>query len=81
MVYLDTTERSQENGARPDGVEFGSFDWTEILPVLAEKVVVITADINGADTRSFLKRTGAKYLTKPFDINAVKRVVRSLLKE
>jgi CheY-like chemotaxis protein len=48
---------------------------------LAKKVVLITADINGADTRSFLKTTGAKHLTKPFDTDSVKRVVHSILQE
>jgi DNA-binding response OmpR family regulator len=48
---------------------------------LARKVVLITADTNGADTQSFLERTGAKHLAKPFDTNAVKRVVNSVVQE
>ena len=48
---------------------------------LAKKVVLITGDTNGADTQSFLKTTGAKHLTKPFDTNAVKHVVHSILQE
>ena len=46
---------------------------------LVGKVVLITGDIDGSDTRTFLARTGAKYLTKPFDTSALKQVIHSVM--
>jgi PAS domain S-box-containing protein len=42
---------------------------------LLDKVVFMTGDIIRTETRSFLKRTGLPYITKPFDANQLKEMV------
>jgi len=46
---------------------------------LASRVVFITGDAMAPDTMSFLSRTKAPHITKPFDIKKLKRTVRRIL--
>jgi len=48
-------------------------------PSLQKRVVFITGDVISADTREFLKRTKAPYVTKPFDIAGLKEEVRRVI--
>jgi len=43
---------------------------------LQKRVIFITGDVISADTRRFLERTKAPYVTKPFDIAGLKEGVR-----
>ncbi len=46
---------------------------------LAQRIIFVTGDIMGADTGDFFFRTGAAYVTKPFNINEIiKEVERKL---
>jgi PAS domain S-box-containing protein len=51
----------------------------EIAPVLARRVMFITGDIMEGTTRGFLEKTGAPYITKPIDIEALKKIINSIL--
>jgi len=51
----------------------------KIAESLARRVVFITGDVIGNDTRSFLSQTKAPYITKPFDIEQLKRDISRLL--
>jgi len=51
----------------------------KIAQSLARRVVFITGDVMGTDTRAFLSRAGAPYITKPFDTEELKREIRRLL--
>jgi two-component system NtrC family sensor kinase len=44
-------------------------------PALAERMVFITGDTMSHGTRGFLQNTGLPYLTKPFTINDLRRVL------
>ena len=46
---------------------------------LAQRIIFITGDVMGTDTESFLARTKAHYITKPFDVNNLRAEVRRLL--
>ncbi len=46
---------------------------------LASRVIFITGDVIGTDTRGFLSRTRAHYITKPLDIEQLKREISSQL--
>jgi len=48
-------------------------------PALAKKVVFITGDIMGGDTRSFLSRTKAHYIVKPFSAGQLRKEVNGIL--
>jgi PAS domain S-box-containing protein len=48
-------------------------------PSLAKKVVFITGDIMGGDTRSFLSRTKAHYIVKPFSAGQLRKEVNGIL--
>ncbi|HEU4400949.1 MAG TPA: ATP-binding protein [Candidatus Polarisedimenticolia bacterium] len=48
---------------------------------LSRRLVFTTGDLASPDTLSFLERTGNAYLQKPFDLNAVRRVVQTILAE
>jgi signal transduction histidine kinase/ActR/RegA family two-component response regulator len=52
---------------------------TEIDPALARRLVFATGDLASPETILFLERTGNPYLQKPFDLNAVRRIVTSVL--
>ena len=46
---------------------------------LSSRVLFITGDAMASDTRDFLSREKAPYITKPFDIEKLKRTVRRML--
>ena len=46
-----------------------------IAQSLARRVVFITGDVMGTDTRNFLSRTRAPYITKPFDTEQLKEEI------
>jgi len=45
----------------------------DATPSWAKRIVFITGDVMGTDTRSFLSRTKVPYITKPFDTEQLKR--------
>jgi DNA-binding response OmpR family regulator len=47
--------------------------------VLRERVVFLTGDVLDPEKRAFIERAGAPFLTKPFDIQEVRRVVHQVL--
>ena len=51
----------------------------KIAQSLARRVVFITGDVLGADTRDFLSKTKAPYITKPFDIEQLKKDINRIL--
>jgi PAS domain S-box-containing protein len=48
-------------------------------PSMAKKVVFITGDIMGGDTRNFLSRTKAHYIVKPFSASRLRKEVNGIL--
>jgi len=46
---------------------------------LARRVVFITGDVIGEDTKNFLARTKAPYIIKPFDTEQLKKDINSIL--
>ena len=46
---------------------------------LTQKIIFITGDVLGTDTMDFFSRTGASYITKPFDIEQLKKEIKSKL--
>jgi len=51
----------------------------DIAPALARRVMFITGDIMEGTTRGFLEKTGAPYITKPLDIEVLKKTINSIL--
>ncbi len=51
------------------------------VPSLAGRVVFITGDVMGSDTMDFLTRTKSSYITKPVDIEQLKRDIGRILSE
>jgi len=49
------------------------------VPSLAGRVVFITGDVIGSDTMDFLTMTKANFITKPFDIEQLKRDIGRIL--
>lgn len=47
----------------------------------AGRVVFITGDVIGSDTMDFLTRTKANFITKPFDIEQLKKDIGRILSE
>ncbi len=60
------------------GIEFYQHLQQTASP-LAGKVVFITGDVLSADTLSFLQKSKAPFLTKPFDNEQLKRKVNRIL--
>jgi signal transduction histidine kinase/ActR/RegA family two-component response regulator len=61
-----------------DGVEL----FQEIqrrFPKLSKHIIFLTGDVLDAEKRRFLESSGAPFLTKPFDLGEVRRVVRRAL--
>ncbi|MGH9749306.1 MAG: ATP-binding protein [Candidatus Polarisedimenticolia bacterium] len=48
-------------------------------PSLVRRLVFTTGDLASPETLVFLERTGNPYLQKPFDLNAVRRIVQAVL--
>jgi two-component system NtrC family sensor kinase len=53
----------------------------EIAPALARRVMFITGDIMEGTTRAFLDKTGAPYITKPLDIEVLKKTINRTLNQ
>jgi len=51
----------------------------EIASSLSKRVVFITGDVMGEDTQDFIRKTGAQYITKPFDAERLRGVVNNML--
>jgi len=50
-----------------------------IAPSLTGRLVFITGDVIGEDTGGFIQKTGASYLSKPFNAERLNEVVNSIL--
>jgi PAS domain S-box-containing protein len=50
----------------------------QIARSLANRVVFMTGDVMGTDTKDFLEETGAPYITKPFDIQKLKKQINTI---
>jgi CheY-like chemotaxis protein len=53
----------------------------EISPSLAKRIVFITGDVMGLDTRQFISEINAHCITKPFDIARLKEEINQILSE
>jgi len=51
----------------------------KLSPAIADKVVFITGDIMGANTMTFLSKTKAPYIIKPFDAKQLKTEINRVL--
>jgi len=49
------------------------------FPALRERVVFLTGDVLDPEKRAFIERAGLPFLTKPFDVEEVRRVVHQVL--
>jgi two-component system NtrC family sensor kinase len=52
----------------------------EFAPALARRVMFTTGDVMEGTTRSFLEKTEATYITKPLDIEVLKKTINTILK-
>jgi two-component system NtrC family sensor kinase len=50
-------------------------------PALAGRMVFVTGDVVNPATRRFFEETGSRYITKPFKLTELRRVVRARLEE
>jgi two-component system NtrC family sensor kinase len=50
-----------------------------IAQSLAERVVFITGDVMGQGTKDFLSKNRASYITKPFNIEQLKKDINRIL--
>jgi CheY-like chemotaxis protein len=48
-------------------------------PALRERIVFLTGDVLSREKRAFLEGTGAPYLTKPCDLDELRRIVARLI--
>ena len=53
----------------------------EIAQSLARRVIFITGDVMGTDTKGFLYKTKAPYISKPFNIEQLKKDIHRILIE
>ncbi len=51
----------------------------KVAPSLQKRVLFITGDVIRADTKEFLRKTRAPYVTKPFDIAGLKEEVSRVI--
>ena len=61
-----------------DGVEL-FHELERRFPALRRRIIFVTGDVLDAEKRQFLESSGAPFLTKPFDLSEVRRVVRRRL--
>ena len=61
-----------------DGVEL-FHEIERRFPTLSKRIIFVTGDVLDAEKRRFLESSGAPFLTKPFDLGEVRRVVRRVL--
>ncbi len=52
----------------------------ENYPHMLDRIIFLTGDTVSPGSRSFLEKTGAQWLSKPFNITEIERVVRSCLR-
>ncbi|MDD5313478.1 MAG: PAS domain S-box protein [Dehalococcoidia bacterium] len=62
------------------GIEFYR-QLEKIARSLANRVVFMTGDVMGIDTKEFLETTGAPFINKPFDISKLRHQVDQVLSE
>jgi len=53
----------------------------EIAPALTRRVMFITGDIMEGTTRDFLEKAGVPHITKPLDIEVLKKMINSALNQ
>jgi two-component system sensor histidine kinase/response regulator len=61
-----------------DGVELFQ-EIARRLPTLSKRIIFVTGDVLDVEKRRFLESSGAPFLTKPFDLGEVRRVVRRVI--
>jgi signal transduction histidine kinase len=61
-----------------DGVEL-FHEIERRFPTLSKRIIFVTGDVLDAEKHQFLESSGAPFLTKPFDLGEVRRVVRRVL--
>jgi two-component system sensor histidine kinase/response regulator len=61
-----------------DGVEL-FYEIERRFPRLSKRIILLTGDVLDPEKRRFLESSGAPFLTKPFDLGEVRRVVRRAL--
>ncbi len=49
------------------------------FPALCRRFIFLTGDVLNSDKRAFLARTGAPFLTKPCDLDEVRRLIRRVV--
>ncbi|HEX9820918.1 MAG TPA: response regulator [Methylomirabilota bacterium] len=49
------------------------------FPALCERIIFLTGDVLSREKREFLARTGAPFLTKPFDVDEIRRTLHRVL--
>ena len=60
------------------GIEFYQ-QVQKIASSLTRRIVFITGDVLGVDTGDFLSRARVPYITKPFDIEQLKKEIKRIL--
>ena len=63
-----------------DGIELYYY-MKNLSETLIRKVIFITGDVMSVDTHRFLEKTGAVFIPKPFDADALRDVVKKRLNE
>ena len=61
-----------------DGERFYA-ELTQRFPALRRRIVFLTGDVLSREKRTFLESTGAPVITKPCDLDEVRRVVNGVL--
>jgi CheY-like chemotaxis protein len=61
-----------------DGEAFFA-ELTRAFPAVSRRLIFLTGDVLSREKREFLESTGAPFLTKPFDVGEVRRLVRQVL--
>jgi CheY-like chemotaxis protein len=61
-----------------DGESFYA-ELARVHPRLRERIIFLTGDVMSREKLEFLERTGAPYLTKPCDLDEIRRTVRRVL--
>ncbi len=52
----------------------------EHYPHMLDRIIFVTGDTVSPGSRTFLEQTGARWLSKPFNISEIERIVRSYLR-
>ena len=51
----------------------------KIAKSLAKRIIFVTGDTMGIDTRDFLSKTGAHYISKPIDVKDLMKTINEIL--